>query len=146
MIYNIYKKENKMEVINIADTIEGNGKTLRQNNALIDHKIPIDTLVEVKYDTWFGDGACKKVHARLFVFEHTRDCDGTPLYSLSERRKSDINPTFRSMFSDINENLAISVVDKVDVTGICEAGMTIIEVTPGMEEGKHCLEWGEVVI
>lgn len=51
-------------------------------NLAIGHNIPIGTLVEVKYDEWHGRGACSKVHARLWVIWHTRDCDGTPLYSL----------------------------------------------------------------
>ncbi len=49
------------------------------------HAIPVNTLVEVKYYEWYGDGACSKVHARLFVAEHVRDCDGTPMYNLSPR-------------------------------------------------------------
>lgn len=67
----------------IHDLVEENGLTIRENNLAIQHQIPIGTLVEVKWSTWFGDGACWKVHGRLWVVAHRRDCDGTPLYSIS---------------------------------------------------------------
>jgi hypothetical protein len=73
--------------INVADIVEENGKTIRENNLEKTHDIPIGTLVEVKYDEWYGDGACEKVHARLWVIGHSRDCDGTPLYNLSKYRE-----------------------------------------------------------
>jgi len=38
---------------NFGDIVEKNGKTIRENNLALTHKIPIDTLVEVKYDQWF---------------------------------------------------------------------------------------------
>ena len=71
--------------INVADLPDPNsdGKTYRETNAEREHSIPIGSLVEVKYDEWHGDGACEKIHARLWVVRHDRDCDMTPLYSLS---------------------------------------------------------------
>jgi len=138
-----YDVPKSIDYINISGIKEFNGKTVKENNIELKHNISVDTLVEVMYDTWFGKGACKKVHARLFVFEHTRDCDGTPLYSLSERKKLDINPEFRKMISDINEELAKQIVDRINVTCICESDITIIEVTDDIKEGKDCLGWEE---
>lgn len=70
----------------ISDVVEKNGKTIRENNLEKCHTIPVGTLVEVKYEEWFGDGACEKVHARLWAEKHSRDCDGTPLYMLAKRK------------------------------------------------------------
>ena len=53
------------------------GKTWKEKNLEIKHNIPIGSLVEVSYD-----GAPNK-GVRLFVAEHSRDCDGTPLYTLT---------------------------------------------------------------
>lgn len=74
----------KPVIMMYSQMVEANGKTVRENNMELQHKYPIDTLVEVKYDTWHGEGACTKIHARLFVARHIRDCDGTPLYILSD--------------------------------------------------------------
>lgn len=48
------------------------GKTIKEVNLEKNHNIPIGALVEIK-----SNGV------RMFVVKHTRDCDGTPLYSLS---------------------------------------------------------------
>lgn len=48
------------------------GKTHRDENYEIKHQLPIGALVEI-----VDDGV------RLFVASHDRDCDGTPLYSLT---------------------------------------------------------------
>jgi len=66
----------KMKLINIADMKNPEtGKTYREENNEKIHNIPLGTLVEV------GEGL------RLFVVQHDRDCDGTPLYSLSFDKK-----------------------------------------------------------
>ena len=60
-------------IINVADLPDPNdaqGRSYRQVNAKRQHAIPLGTLVEL--DT--GE--------RLRVMMHTRDCDQTPLYSL----------------------------------------------------------------
>ena len=60
---------------NIADLEDPNDiwhRTYPQVNAAQSHKIPIGALV-----------AEKDIGIRFFVAEHTRDCDKTPLYSLS---------------------------------------------------------------
>jgi len=76
---------NRTSVTMVSDLVMPSGKTWREENLELIHNIPLGTLVEVKYNEWFGDGACEKVHARLYVTKHTRDCDGEPLYVLSPR-------------------------------------------------------------
>lgn len=115
-----------MELINISDIVCTNGRTIKEHNLEIKHNIPIGTLVEVKFDEWFGDGACWKVHARLFVVDHNRDCDGSPLYTLSHWQSPDIWKLPGQAFSGFNE------------TRLCP-----IEVTERLREGYDCLEWDE---
>lgn len=100
------------------------GKTYKQENLGKKHQIPIGSLVEVKYDAWYG-AACEKVHARLWVVAHTRDCDGTPLYTLSRWR---------------HPELALRVDPR---TGFGEESLTPIDVTPEVERGQGALEWPE---
>lgn len=66
-----------MNVINAANVVENNGKTFKENNLVKQHSIAIGTLVEVNVDYIEEHGI------RLFVCSHDRDCDGTPLYTLS---------------------------------------------------------------
>jgi hypothetical protein len=61
----------------VNDIIEKNGKTIKENNLELIHNIPIESLVEIiepELENFYG--------TRLFVVKHTRDCDGTPLYTL----------------------------------------------------------------
>lgn len=60
-----------MRLINVADIPDEDGRTPRQKNLEKTHNIPIGALVET------DEGL------RLWVVSHDRDCDGTPLYSLS---------------------------------------------------------------
>jgi hypothetical protein len=66
---------------NVADFVDPEdpaGRTFRQINLTRAHAIPIGTLVEIlPYEDSSRDGV------RMFVAFHARDCDGTPLYSLS---------------------------------------------------------------
>lgn len=66
-----------MNLINVADLVEENGKTFKENNLEKQHSIAIGTLVEVNIDY------SKEHGIRLFVCSHDRDSDGTPLYTLS---------------------------------------------------------------
>lgn len=82
--------------INVADIVEKNGKTIRQNNFAKPHTIPIGALVEAdgspdEYD-WNG--------IRLFVVAHQRDCDGTPLYGLGKKGESNKYMMIFNGFSD----------------------------------------------
>lgn len=68
-------------LINIADLKDPGdpqGRTYRQVNAEKQHAIPIGTLVEL------NNGA------RLFVVHHGRDCDQTPLYWLSHDQEDTV--------------------------------------------------------
>lgn len=70
----------KVEFINIADVKNPNtGKTYREENEEKTHKIGLRTLVEVITD----EDESKYNGIRAFVVSHDRDCDGTPLYSIS---------------------------------------------------------------
>ncbi len=63
-----------IEMINVADLKDPNdqqGRTYRQVNNATPHKYGLGVLVEL------SNGV------RLFTAKHTRDCDGTPLYSLT---------------------------------------------------------------
>ena len=62
----------------VGDLVEKNGKTVKQNNLERQHKIPLGSLVEVG-----GDDSINTKGCRLFVVDCSRDCDGTPLYTLS---------------------------------------------------------------
>lgn len=116
---------------NIAGTnIQNFSKWSRENIPKPDHQIPIGTLVEVKFDEWFGDGACWKVHARLWVVSHDRDCDGTPLYALSKHR-------------DIDRHDKSTWAMGVLFCGYDEESLTPIEVTDAIREGSDALEWPE---
>lgn len=89
-----------------------------------EHKIPIGTLVEVKFDEWLTGGACYKIHARLWVVEHTRDCDLTPLYSISRWK----NPESAKRFGGVHH-------------GFCEDSMEVVEITEELERGVDALTW-----
>lgn len=119
----------RTRIMFFSDMVEKNGKTVRENNMAIKHSIPLGTLVEVKYDEWYGDGACSKVHARLFVVEHNRDCDGTPLYGLG---KLPPDP----------EAYALSRATWMVDSGFGEDGLIPVEISEEIRTGKDLLEWG----
>lgn len=102
------------------------GKTYKEENLELQHNIPIGTLVEVKWDEGFGEGACWKVHARLWVVAHRRDCDGTPLYSISQWRDPSFAMPNRAYY------------------GMTEDMLTPIEITDDVRRGAGALEWEEV--
>lgn len=65
------------DLINFSDLVESNGNTVRQNNLMLDHNIPIGTMVEIIFEEDQQHGM------RVFIAEHSRDCDGTPTYGLT---------------------------------------------------------------
>lgn len=135
-------KDKKEYVINIADIPDENGITDRQKNNQIPHNIPIGTLVEFKYDTWFGNGACKKVHARMFVWKHERDCDGTPLYTLSPIKNPENYINAHEKYFHINRRITEDmIIEKVD--GLTEESLTVIELTKDIEDGRDSLRWND---
>lgn len=91
--------------INIADIPDEDGKTPRQKNLANPHNIPLQSLVET------SEGL------RLWVVDHRRDCDGTPLYGLS----FDID-WHSSMYGLQNQAMAMSRVDG----GYPEESLTVI--------------------
>ena len=115
----------RTRIMFFSDMVEKNGKTVRENNMAIKHSIPLGTLVEVKYDEWYGDGACSKVHARLFVVQHGRDCDGTPLYGLGK------HPYDPDIYRDA------WMVD----SNFGEEGLTPVEMSEEIRKGEGLLEW-----
>jgi hypothetical protein len=70
--------------MNTAKVVSGNeikgddGLSRRERNSKIGHNIPLGTLVEVKKES-----GIQECGLRLYVQEQNRDCDGTPLYSLT---------------------------------------------------------------
>lgn len=123
-------KTGNMKVIMIHDIVEKNGKTIKENNLEKKHNIPIGSLVEVKYDNWFGNGACEKVHARLWVVSHDRDCDGTPLYALCNDMQY-IDSTYG----------ALSRVLFGVKSGFSEESLQVMEVSKDIKYGNGSLGW-----
>lgn len=84
-------------LVMVHDLVEENGKTIKENNLARAHNIPVGALVEVDD---------KGERRQLYVVYHARDCDGTPLYSLSEyptdiiKREGFYNPGWRNGWSE----------------------------------------------
>lgn len=72
-------------VIDVADLKPaGSEKTYRQLNAEKAHRIPLGALVELRrYNSDLEEDEDDPFGLRLYVVGHTRDCDQTPLYTLS---------------------------------------------------------------
>lgn len=69
-----------MALVNLADLVcpsDHHGRTFRQINAAMLHKIPLGSLVELEN----GE--------RMYVKRHSRDCDQTPLYSVGMLHEED---------------------------------------------------------
>ena len=131
--------QDKTVVVNFRDLVEDNGKTIEQNNLTKKHNIPVGALVEFKISHWHGGGACEKIHARLWIVSHDRDCDGTPLYTLSRNRV----PSSGSIVIQgiaLKEYLSQAIINN-HVSGITEESLTPIEVTPELEDGYGSLHW-----
>jgi hypothetical protein len=135
------------EITNFGDVVEGNGKSIRQNNSEQKHKFPIDTLVEVKYERWHSRGACEKVHARLFVVWHQRDCDGSPLYHLSSTPTTEWGSmTPEEVFGEprLDLRLRLFAYDLYKIRiNFGEHSLTPVTVTPELIRGEGELKWEE---
>lgn len=68
-------------ISNVADIVEGNGKTVRENNMTTPHRIPLGTLVEIVSGN--NPALQKYKGVRAYVCVRERDCDGEPLYGLT---------------------------------------------------------------
>lgn len=128
------------EIMLFSELVESNGKTVRENNLAREHKIPIGTLVEVRYDEWFGNGACEKVHARLWVVEHARDCDGTPLYTLAARTDPEWVRVWQT--GSLTQRMTADAILHIK-TGLGEESLTPIEITEAVERGEGALSWDD---
>jgi hypothetical protein len=132
--------------INIADIVEENGKTVRENNLDMIHDIPIGSLVEIKFNRWHGGGSCEKIHARLWVVSHDRDCDGTPLYSLSHYKEAlFVEGSVKYRGEDgwwLRQESTLGIVNEIR-SGFCKEDLTIVEVTKALEDGIGALDWNE---
>ena len=100
------------------------GKTIKEENLGVQHGIPVGSLVEVEWHQWFGDGVCQWNKARLWVISHDRDCDGTPLYSIS--RWDD--PTWAKKIGDWHR-------------GFGEESLVVVVLTDAIKEGHDMPEW-----
>lgn len=130
----------------MGDIVESNGKTVRENNLEREHNIPVGTLVEVQYTNWFGDGACEKVQARLFVVHRGRDCDGSPLYWLSKTPLEGQNDIQTISFDDGHHrwDTPRDMSQRMYYGwqgGFPEDALTVLEVTEELKLGQHALEW-----
>jgi len=68
-----------MKDVFVGNIVEENGLTVKENNLKIQHKIPLGTLVELQIEEYEEDEKYLG-RMRLYVNEHSRDCDGTPIY------------------------------------------------------------------
>ena len=82
---------NIIPIYRIKDT---NGETDHDRNMRIQHSIPIGSLVEVRgtedWPEWHG--------VRMYVTKHSRDCDGSPLYSIGLKNADGERPIEHSGF------------------------------------------------
>lgn len=95
-----------MRIMNVADIIEENGKTIRENNKAKTHNIPVNTMVEFHLEDLDENGAGYNAKVKGYVYQHTRDCDGTPLYSISL-----VHP---SKLLGVSEDSGVGVVMRID--------------------------------
>ena len=81
--------EDQPQIIMFGDIVEENGKTIRENNLAKQHSYQLGDIVEVDLDI-SQPGADEGIEinlkgtCRLFVVGHMRDCDGSPLYVISD--------------------------------------------------------------
>ncbi|MDD5149990.1 MAG: hypothetical protein PHC28_05840 [Flavobacterium sp.] len=124
-------------MINVADIVnEETGLTFREENNNKKHNIPIGSLVEVKYEEWYGDGACAIIHARLFVVDHDRDYDGTPLYTLAKSKT-------QQEYYKVEIEGYVPAYFPISNSGFPEYMLTIIEMTQDVIDGVGALSWDE---
>lgn len=71
---------NMVNIADLKDPSDPKGRTYRQVNNSTPHKFGLGLLVEI-------DG-----EVRLYIAKQTRDCDGTPLYSLTHEKREDDYP------------------------------------------------------
>jgi len=144
-----------VKIMSVADIVEDNGKTVRENNLDRSHNIPLGTLVEVKYSKWLGNGACIRSEARLFVVSHDRDCDETPLYRVAEKPLDTLKAMVRDdcdlfegygWYGRMDKQRFWNIVRALGIvieTGFGEESLTPIEVTDELKQGFDAITWDE---
>lgn len=80
--------EEQVEIINYSNIVEANGKTIRENNLTRQHKFRlgdvVETLVEIDHDLDRIAHVSLRGLCKLYVVSCHRDCDGSPLYTLTD--------------------------------------------------------------
>jgi len=74
-------------IVMVSDFVEENGKTIRENNLERIHNVPLGAVVSYQAEVFSDSKPCKvnlKGRCTLLVVGHMRDCDGSPLYVLSD--------------------------------------------------------------
>lgn len=71
---------NFVNIADLKDPYDPEGRSYREVNNKRLHKLSVGDLVEVQIKDHESD------RIRLYVTKLTRDCDGTPLYSLGESK------------------------------------------------------------
>lgn len=108
------------KAIFIGDIVEENGRTVRENNLELQHQLPLGALVEVDCDYIPEHGL------RLFIQDLGRDCDGTPIYSLSST-KDDIGiKTSQTEFENELERFLHTMARGRIIHGFGEDSLTLI--------------------
>ena len=126
-------------IIFVNDVVLEDGKTIKETNLQKQHSIALGSLVEIKSDD-YSDCSPVDQHSglRLFITEHTRDCDGTPLYSLSfnkiaaqeftEAKKALVNAEQGSLdHTVISWN--VNYLKGSILTGFSEESLTVIKIS-----------------
>lgn len=95
-------------IIFVPEMVESNGLTVRENNMVKNHSIPLFTLVELVCDDHENG-------LRFFVQNHSRDCDGTPLYDLTTDTKLvGIDLSLSDALNDCKKDLLSGIFVAVD--------------------------------
>ena len=93
-----------MIITDVADVPDENGITARQRNSKMKHDVPIGSLVEFVSHPEDTDEDNEDAGVRLFVLNHSRDCDETPLYDLGRMSDlTDFEHHFRDKADDWSE-------------------------------------------
>lgn len=151
--------------MSFGDIMEENGKTIRENRGALEHKYPVGTLVETTFEDWHSGGSCSVGIARMWVVSLDRDCDGSPLYSLSFHPPTCISGEAKTKImlyypewevggpdhrnpgglpgTMFNEEFSRKQVEKWK-TGYPEESLKPIEVTHDIRSGVGCLTLSDI--
>lgn len=123
-------------IVDVADLKpEGSDKTYRQLNSEKIHNIPLGALVEVRsYNVDLDSFEDNPFGLRLYVVEHSRDCDQTPLYSLSHMTLTEYLSELEFLQGcrlEVQEQYLMKATTvKVSVPGYCEEALKVLHLTP----------------